>query len=127
MAEAQKRRAAIRAGEPADSIAPLTEEEYPALLKELYRRSDIRKPRNFVGLAKDVPVAEMEALLMHNLTVPDNAMADLALARGVAVRDYLAQQQVPLERLFVGASKLQPGGEGDAPSRPKAELSLNAQ
>ena len=127
MAEAQKRRAAIRAGEPADSIAPLTEEEYPALLKELYRRSDIRKPRNFVGLAKDVPVAEMEALLMHNLTVPDNAMADLALARGVAVRDYLAQQQVPLERLFVGASKLQPGGEGDAPWRPKAELSLNAQ
>uniref|UniRef100_UPI00215A5C83 hypothetical protein n=1 Tax=Escherichia coli TaxID=562 RepID=UPI00215A5C83 len=83
--------------------------------------------RNFVGLAKDVPVAEMEALLMHNLTIPDNAMADLALARGVAGRDYLAQQQVPLERLFVGASKLQPGGEGDARWQPKAELSLNAQ
>lgn len=45
---------------------------------------------------------------MHNLTVPDNAMADLALARGGRA-DYLAQQQVPLERLFVGASKLQPG------------------
>lgn len=127
MVMAQKRRAAIRAGLPADGVLPVTDAEYPSLLKELYRRADIRKPRNFVGLAKDLPVSEMEALLMQSIVVPEGAMADLALARGVAVRDYLAQKQVALDRLFVGASKVQPGDASNSSWQPKAELALAVQ
>ena len=77
-----------------------------------------------VGMAKDLPRADMEALLLGSIAVPDNAMQDLALARSVSVRDYLAGRQVPLDRLFVGAAKLQPAGEGDGSWAPRAELVL---
>ena len=127
LAQAQKRRAAMRAGDSAADVPPVSDEEYPALLKEVYKRADIKKPRNMVGMAKDVPQAEMEALLLQSIDVPANAIPDLALARGVAVRDYLASRQVALERLFVGASKLQPADKAGADWAPKAELTLAAR
>lgn len=122
---AQKRRTAVRDGGNAAEVTPVSDAEYPALLKEVYRRADIKKPRNLVGIAKDLPQPEMEALLLQSIAVPGNAMQELALARGVAVRDYLASRQVPLERLFVGASKLtDDGAQGNGP---KAELTLAAR
>lgn len=106
-----KDRQARRAGSSEHGGSAITAEEYPVLLKDLYRRTDMGKPRNLVGWAKDLPSEETEALLLANIPVPEAAMRDLAVARGVAVRDYLAQRQVPLERLFVGAPRT--GGEGD--------------
>lgn len=127
---AQKRRALLRSGQPADAAIEVSASEYPALLKELYRRADMAKPRNMVGMAKDVPQAEMESLLLANTPVPDNAMRELALARGMAVRDYLAGQPLPLERLFLGAVKMVPSASS-APSAaswvPHAELTLGAR
>jgi hypothetical protein len=70
--------------------------QYPELLKAVYRRADIPKPRNLVGLAKDIPVPEMEALLLADIPVTEESMRELALQRGVAVRDYLATRQLPL-------------------------------
>ena len=99
----------------------VTDEEYPALLKALYQRTEMAKPRNAVGLAKDLPVAEMEALLLANMNVSEEAVRQLALQRGVVVRDYLASRQIPLERLFLRAVKLAPGGEGWTP---RADLAL---
>lgn len=118
---AQKRRAARRDGQEAGDVAPVTPEEAPALLKEVYRRADIPKPRNLVGLAKDLPRPEMEALLLASIAVPENAMRELAVARGVAVRDYLAQHQVPKDRLFLGAVDTRPD---DAKWTPRAQLTL---
>ena len=121
MVQAQKRRASIRAGGKAEDVAPVTAAEYPGLLKDVYKRADIKKPRNMVGMATDIPQAEMETLLITSVTVPDDAMRELALARGVAVRDYLASKGVKLERLFLGNVKT----EGfDKDWKPRAELSL---
>ncbi len=120
---AQKRRAAVRSGQAAADVAPVTAEEVPALLKEVYRRADITKPRNLVGMAKDLPQAEMEALLLASIVVPDNAMRELAVARGVAVRDYLAEHKVPLDRLFLGAVKTDPSESG---WKPQARLTLSS-
>lgn len=118
---AQKRRVALRAGQPADTAVAISAEEYPVLLKEVYRRSDITKPRNLVGLAKDLPPSEMEALLLASIPVSDASMRELALARGVAVRDYLASRQLPSDRLFLGAVRLAPA---DGAWKPHAELTL---
>ena len=119
---AQKRRMAAPGGTSgAVPEAPIRAEEYPALLKEVYRRADIPKPRNLVGLAKDLPESEMQALLLANIAVPDTAMHDLALARAVAVRDYLLERRMPPERLFLGAVRLSSGQEGWTP---RAELGL---
>ena len=121
---AQKRRATLRAGQPVDAAMVVSADEHPALLKELYRRADMAKPRNVVGMAKELPQTEMEALLLASIKVPDDAMRELALARGVAVRDYLAQQPLPLERLFLGAAKTVPS----VPAwTPHAELTLGTR
>ncbi len=87
----------------------------------MYRRADIVKPKNVIGLAKDVPPAEMEALLLGSIVVADDAMQQLAVRRGVAVRDYLAAQSVPVERLFLGAPKT---ASEDAGWTPRAELKI---
>ena len=123
-----KRRTLLRAGQDAAKVTAVTPEEYPQLLKEVYRRADnIAKRRNLVGFSKDVPDSEMEALLLASITVPAQAMQELALARGVAVRDYLAGREIAQERLFVGASKLQETGKSGPSWAPKAELLLSTQ
>ena len=77
---AEKRRA-----NPADS-SPVSAAEYPALLKEVYRRADMAKPRNLVGLAKELTVPEMEALQLANQPATEAMAADLATQRGQAIR-----------------------------------------
>lgn len=134
LVQAEKRRAAVINGsstgatvqrEGAGSVTvAVTAEEYPALLKAVYRRADFPKPRNLLGMTKDIPVTEMEALLLAHLAVTDDAMRELALQRGVTVRDYLASQKLPLERLFLGAAKEVPP---DAKWSPRAELNLTHQ
>ncbi|SFD55222.1 Uncharacterized protein involved in outer membrane biogenesis [Paracidovorax konjaci] len=97
---------------------------YPEALKELYRRSDIAKPRNLLGLPRDLPVPEMEALLLSQMKVPAAAARDLAQARAVAVRDHLAGLGLPMERLFVGAPRVDTArGE----TAPQAELTLSTR
>ncbi|MBF5004636.1 DUF748 domain-containing protein [Diaphorobacter caeni] len=127
MVLAQKRRKISRDGGDAKDVVAVEPGEYSELLKETYKRADIKKPRNMVGLAKDLPDAEMESLLLDNIQLQDNAAQDLALQRGVAVRDYLASRKVPMDRLFVGAGKLQSESSGDSKWSPKAELQLAAQ
>jgi hypothetical protein len=95
--------------------------EYPTLLKEVYRRADIPKPRNLVGMAKDIPQTEMEALLLASIPVTPDALRELAVARGVAVKDYLGSRQLAEERMFLGAPQLASQGEK---WRPQAELKL---
>ncbi len=140
LVQAEKRRAALAAGQTATATITVAPAEYPALLKEVYRRADIPKPRNLVGLAKDLPGPEMEALLLASIPVTDEAMRELALQRGVAVKDYLASRQLPVERLFLGAAKAVEGsaaGAGDGAAKagaaaaadwsPRAELSLKTR
>ncbi|MFZ4285287.1 DUF748 domain-containing protein [Variovorax sp. HJSM1_2] len=101
----------------------ISDAEYPELVKALYKRADFPKPRNAIGLAKDLPVPEMEALLLANMRIPDQAMHELATQRGVAVRDYLAAQKLSTDRLFLGAPKLV---KADEKWTPRANLSLAA-
>ena len=103
------------------SSSTLTAAETPTLLREIYRRADIAKPRNLVGIAKDLPPGDMEALLLANISVSEDAMREPALQRGVAVKEYLADKQLPPERLFLGAAK---PTAVDAKWTPHAELNL---
>lgn len=121
---AEKRRRAVVRDQDAAISNTLLEAEYPALLKEVYRRADISKPRNLVGLAKDIPLAEMEALLLSSISVQEEAARTLALQRGVAVKDYLASRKFALERLFLGAIRTT---SPDADWKPHAELSVSSR
>ncbi|MDO9134763.1 DUF748 domain-containing protein [Hydrogenophaga sp.] len=118
---AEKRRVLARDGQPIPAKLAVSAEEYPALLKEVYRRADIPKPRNLIGIAKDIPQAEMEALLLASIPVTPDALRDLAVARGQAVKDFLASRSLPEDRMFLGAPQLNRQGED---WRPQAELRL---
>jgi len=126
---AQKRRMALRDGQQADAVTTVGAEEYAALLKEVYRRADIKKPRNLIGMAKDLPQTEMEALLMQNMQPSADVMANLALARSTAVRDYLVGHGVDAPRLFIGAGKLHEsdGAAAADPWTPRVEMALSMQ
>lgn len=115
---AEKRRTS-----PADT-APVQAAEYPALLKEVYRRADIPKPRNLVGLARELTPAEMEALLLANQPATEAQAQELATQRGQAVRSYLLAQKLPVERLFLAAPRA--GTQPDKWS-PQAQLTLATQ
>ena len=120
----EKRRQAIAAGASASAEVSVDEAEYPALLKEVYKRADIVKPKNVIGLAKDLPANEMEGLLLASIIVSDDAMQQLAVRRGVVVRDYLATKDLPTSRLFLGAPKTAPG---EGAWTPRADLKLTIE
>ncbi len=139
---------AAAAGADADAAGPdadasiAASPEYPALLKRLYRRADIPdKPRNAIGMLRDIPVADMEKLLMAHIDVNESAIRQLAVRRAVAVKDYLAGKGIAAARLFLGAVKTDaaPASSTTTPSArdaspgaaeawvPHAELSLGTK
>ncbi len=139
---AEKRRLAVvgGAGTPVSANAnananaaaavQVLDAERSMLLKEAYKRADLPKPRNLIGMAKDLPDADMQGLLLAHIAVTDDLMRDLALQRGVAVKDYLAGKQLPVERLFLGNAKagsqdalagVAADGKADAAALPQIE------
>ena len=122
---AEKRRQAVLGGKDAAAVQGLDAQEIAGLLRAVYRRADIAKPRNLVGLTKDIAPEEMQALLLFNIPVNEDAVRGLALKRGVAVKDYLATRQLPAERLFLGAPQVvKVSGSAESAWHPHAELSL---
>lgn len=59
--------------------------------------------------------------LLASITVNDDARRELAVQRGVAVKDYLAASGLSADRLFLGAVRAVPR---DAKWTPRAELNL---
>ena len=88
-----------------DSIT-VTSEEYPVYLKRAYKEEKFPKPRNMIGMAKDLPAPEMEKLMLTNMNVTDEDLQALAEERARSVRDYLLQpKQLDPERIFIVESK----------------------
>jgi hypothetical protein len=118
---AEKRRVAVRGGQSGTDVPPVTDAEYPELLTAVYKRADITKPRNLVGLAKDLPLKDMENLLFASVPVDEESMRQLAVERGAVVRDYLLAKNLTSERLFLGAVRTTASGDD---WKPGAELKL---
>ncbi|MBE3603505.1 DUF748 domain-containing protein [bacterium] len=97
----------------------ITTGEYDKYLKQVYKAADIPdKPRDFLGMAKSLPPAEMEKLLVANMKVSAADLPGLGRARAEAVRTYLKTRIDP-ERLIVSPAKIaasQPGGS-EPPTR----------
>lgn len=126
---AEQRKDALRAGAPATpASAPivLAADTRARLLKQIYKDTDLpNKPRNAIGFAKDIPGPEMETLLKARAPVTEEAMRELALQRGIAVRDALLAKGLTSERLFLAAPKLRVSGEDDAAWTPRVQLALS--
>jgi len=99
---------ARKSGEtPSLDDVSVTPQEYPVYLKQAYKAEKFPKPRNIVGMAKDLPVPEMEKLMLTNLKVTDDDLKALSQERARAVRNYLLQsQQITEERIFIVESNI---------------------
>jgi hypothetical protein len=76
--------------------------EYPKYLKAAYKAEKFPKPRNVIGMAKDLPVPEMEKLMLTNIVVKEDDLRQLASQRALAVKDHiLKSKQVEPERIFL--------------------------
>jgi hypothetical protein len=119
----QKQKTMAEQGESAPPLETLTigDDEYPKLLAAVYRATDLpNKPRNVLGIAKSIPPAEMESLLLASYRVDDEALATLANRRAQAVKEWFARKgNLPADRVFVVAPKLGAAGIDDkgAPTR----------
>ena len=124
---AEQRREALRGGAASDApLPPLTPTLRESIVRRLYADAKLpNKPRNVIGLAKDIPVAEMESLLRNATVVSTDTAHELALQRGLAVRDALIAKGLPSERLFLAAPKLRASGEDDAAWSPRVQLALS--
>lgn len=124
---AERRRELLRDGATAaqaDALTLLDGDTRARVLRTVYRAADLPdKPRNALRMLRDIPPAEMEALLKRQIAAGPDAMRELALQRGLAVRDALIAQGLPGERLFLAAPKL--GGEGARPASALLSLSTN--
>jgi len=117
MARDDSLRGGAPASAPASAPVALAGATRSALLKALYKQTRLPdKPRNLVGMAKDLPDTEMEALLRKNVAVNDEAMRQQALARAIAVRDALVGKGISSDRLFLAAPSLHaPGSDAWTP------------
>jgi len=106
--KAQKVKAVAKGGADTSSVDEIkvTDQEYPEFLKRAYKQEKFPKPRNFLGIAKDIPVPEMEKLMLTNMVVGEEDLKALATARAQAVRTYLVQtSKVEPDRIFITEAK----------------------
>ena len=67
----------------------------------------------------------METLLKSAILPSAEALRELALQRGLAVRDALIARGLPGERLFLAAPKLRAASAEEAGWTPRVQLSLS--
>lgn len=104
--------------------SPVQASERSALLRALYLRSDVPKPRTLLGLPKELPDADMETLLRTHERVDEAALRELAAQRAQAVRQLLVERGLADERIFVAAPR---AVDGTSEGGPRAELSVATQ
>jgi hypothetical protein len=102
--KAQKIKDLTKKGKEAPSLdtVTVTDQEYPEYLKRAYKEEKFPKPRNLLGMAKDLPVPEMEKLMLTNMKVTEEDLKALASERAMAIKDYLLKsKEIEQERIFL--------------------------
>ena len=100
----------VKKGTEGDSLEGivLSSDEYKTYLTRAYKEAKFPKPRNMIGLQKDLPVDEMEKLMLTNTRATDEDMHTLAKQRAENVQSWLLEQgKVPAERVFLVPPKLE--------------------
>lgn len=92
-------------------------------LEAAYKAAEIDKPRNVLGLAKSLPPAEMEALLLASAPVQEENLQALANRRADRVKEYLVGRVGP-ERVLLTASRTDAKGIDDKGKTTRVHFAL---
>ncbi len=99
--------------------------EYPKYLTAAYKDANFAKPRNVIGIARDLPVPEMENLMLANAQATEEDLRQLANRRAQAAKDWLvAKGGVPADRVFLVAPKVGTEGIKDKGKPERVDFSL---
>jgi hypothetical protein len=106
--------------------------EYAKYLARAYKQEKIpNKPRNLVGLAKDLPVADMEKLMLAHFQVDDDDLRELVNHRALEAKEYLINEgKVEPERVFIVTAQAAKAGqekEADKGKLGRVNFSLGAR
>ena len=102
--KARKLNEMIKKGQPAIPVdeVKIEKQEYEKYLKMAYKEEKFPKPKNVLGMAKDIPVPEMEKLMLTNIEVKEGDLRTLAAQRSTRVKDAILKSgQVEPERVFI--------------------------
>ncbi len=124
LAEKRKDSPAAAPSEASAADLPMDAGDYARYLERAYQQARFPKPRNLLGLPKELPVADMEKLMLASQTVGNEDLQALATRRAQAVQTWLVEQgQVALARLFL--LPVQTGQTADSgPGRNRVDFSL---
>ena len=87
------------AGSAEPKVAP---DEYPKYLAAAYRAADFDRPFDAKGALQELPLAEMERLMLVNAQVSDEDLRILAQTRAQAAKDWLvATGKIAPERILI--------------------------
>jgi flagellar motor protein MotB len=104
----QKLKETAKKGQPAVPVDEIKIEtsEYARYLKKAYKGEKFPKPKNFLGFAKNIPVPEMEKLMLTHTEVKEGNLRDLVLQRSRKVKDFLVREgKIEPERIFIVEAK----------------------
>ncbi len=101
-------------------------EEYPQLITFAYKEASFPRPRTNLGTLKELPVEEMEKLLLSNIIAGDEQLSQLAQQRAMTVRDELEVLKPELKpRLFLKKNDIYKKPDEGPASR--VEFSISAK
>lgn len=101
-----------------------TQEEYPELILTVYKEAEFPRPRNVVGLLKELPQEEMKKLLLANIVAGEEEIAELAKNRALAVRDALVGANEEIKpRIFLKKTDIYQSAEKGPDSRVEFNIS----
>jgi acylphosphatase len=100
----QKLNETMKKGQPSVPVDEVKVEppEYEKYLKMAYKEEKFPKPRNILGMAKDLPAPEMEKLMLTHIEIKEGDLRNLASQRAMKVKDAILKSgQVEPERIFI--------------------------
>ena len=101
--KAEKLKETVKKGQPAVPVdeVKIESQEYPKYLKLAYKEEKFPKPKNILGMAKDIPGPEMEKLMYTHIEVKEGDLRSLAIQRAMSVKDAIVKSgKVEPERVF---------------------------
>lgn len=100
-------------------------EEYERYLRLAYEEAAVPdKPRNFMGVARDLPVAEMEKLMLAGIAVTPDDLRQLAYRRAARVRDYILAAKATDSAHIMLVEPESLAAQGPDAARPQARFEL---
>jgi len=99
--KAQKLNDVLKKGAASLDTVKVESNEYQKYLTQAYKKETFSKPTNFIGFAKDLPVPEMEKLILAHIKITDDDLKQLAQHRAQGVKEYLVASKIEPERIFL--------------------------